>query len=203
MRELNKSAPMRLVARFTPPAVGEPIGELEYRPFPDVKRRNFMQEKLEVTAMVWALQLTRGGRVLEIGCGRGIALPPLARALRPRRLVGIDINDRFLDDARRRVRGAGVTAELYIADVRALPFPDQCFDVVIDFGTCYHIARAGHALAEIARVLEPSGVFVEETRLSQLLSHPFRSFRRHVPWSVVPDLCRPASRLMWERHSRH
>ncbi|HEV8264477.1 MAG TPA: class I SAM-dependent methyltransferase [Gemmatimonadales bacterium] len=176
--------------------------EPEYRPFPDVGRRNLLQEMLEVPIMTWALGLPRGGRVLEVGCGRGIALPPLTRALCPSQLVGIDVDEGFIAEARRRAEEAGVAAELRVADVRMLPFPDASFDLVVDFGTCYHIAGAARALAEIARVLTPGGLFVEETPLSQLLSHPVRSFGRRVPWSAVPILSSPATRLLWARRAR-
>jgi hypothetical protein len=69
---------------------------------------------------------------------------------------------------------------------------------VLDFGTCYHIARAGDAVAEAARVLVPGGLFVTETVLNQRLSHPFRSWGRRMPWSSVPALERIGRTLMWE-----
>src|SRR5437868_4451815 len=88
------------------------VVEREYRPFPDVGRRNIMQELLEVPLLVRALGLPPGGRILEIGCGRGIALPPLSRLLAPRRLVGIDIDTALLAVARARAAAAGIAAAL-------------------------------------------------------------------------------------------
>ena len=172
----------------------------EYRPFPNVDRRNVFQEKLEVPLMVWALGLPSGVRILEVGCGRGVALPPLARALAPNRLVGIDVDAELVAEARRRIAARGVAAELYHADVRALPFPAASFDVVIDFGTCYHISRPHVALAEVARVLAPQGRFVCETPLSQLLSHPVRAFGRRLPWGSVPSLVPDRARLLWSTY---
>ena len=98
---------------------------MEYQPFPDVARRNFMQEGLEVPAMVQLLGLPTGGRVLEVGCGRGIALRPLAQALRPQLLVGVDIDDVLLTDAARRTTETGTSARICRTDVRDLPFPDD------------------------------------------------------------------------------
>jgi SAM-dependent methyltransferase len=165
-----------------------------YQPFPDVSRRNAWQEHLEVPLMVRALGLPRGGRVLEVGCGRGIALPVLARELQPSWLVGLDVDARLLRDA---VSRHGQRAELVLSDVRCMPFSDAFFDLVVDFGTCYHIARASRALGEIARVLVPGGLLAHETRLSQLLSHPVRARGRRLPWNAVPGLqaCRGA--LLW------
>src|SRR5687768_18097935 len=77
--------------------------EAEYRPFPNEEGRNTRQAAVEVPLMVQALALPTGGRVLEIGCGRGVALPALARLLRPSRLVGLDLDADFLEEARARV----------------------------------------------------------------------------------------------------
>jgi ubiquinone/menaquinone biosynthesis C-methylase UbiE len=130
--------------------------------------------------MVRSLGLPAGGRVLEVGCGRGVAMPALARLLGPARLAGLDLDAGLLDEARARANAAGIAVELVPGDVRRMPFPDGSFDLVVDFGTCYHMARVAQALAEIARVLAPGGLFVHETPLSQLFAHPLRSFGRHL-----------------------
>jgi SAM-dependent methyltransferase len=169
----------------------------EYQPFPDVARRNSWQESLELPAMVRALGLPEGGRVLEVGCGRGVALPALSRLLRPSRLVGLDVDGSLLEIARDRASGAGGGIELQQGDVRALPFEDAAFDLVVDFGTCYHVARRAQALREISRVLVAGGRFVHETRLSQLLSHPVRSWDRRLPWDAAPELVAQRHALLW------
>ncbi|HUF35028.1 MAG TPA: class I SAM-dependent methyltransferase [Gemmatimonadales bacterium] len=174
----------------------------EYRPFPNEEGRNSRQAWLEIPVMVRALGLPQGGRVLEVGCGRGVALPVLHRLLHPTRLVGLDLDAASLREARTRRAGAGIDAELVPGDVRRLPFPDAAFDLVIDFGTCYHIARAEAGLAEISRVLAPGGLFVQETPLGQLLSHPVRSFGRRIPWRLVPLLERHRTAIIWSARRR-
>jgi ubiquinone/menaquinone biosynthesis C-methylase UbiE len=180
-----------------------PFGQQEYRPFPNEEGRNSRQGSLEVPLMIRALGLPEGGRVLEIGCGRGVALPVLGRLLRPSRLVGLDPEVEFLEEARSRLSDAGITAELVPGDARRMPFPDGAFDLVVDFGTCYHIARPQAALAEIARVLSPGGLFVHETPLSQVLSHPVRSFGRRIPWRLAPLFERHRTALLWTARRRH
>jgi ubiquinone/menaquinone biosynthesis C-methylase UbiE len=170
----------------------------EYKSFANVERRNFLQEKLEVPALVRALRLPTGCRILEVGCGRGIAMRPLEQMCRPARLVGVDIEPELVDQARARVERLGIQAEVRVGDVRDLYFAAQTFDIVIDFGTCYHISQPERALAEIARVLCRGGWFVQETRVSQLLSHPIRSFGRKLPWDKVPTLRPSRSALLWD-----
>lgn len=152
--------------------------------------------------MVRALALPTGARILEVGCGRGIALPVLDRLCSPRRLVGLDIDDELLAEAADRLEENGVKGELYGGDVREMPFADDAFDVIIDFGTLYHIARPEAAVAEIARVLAPAGDFVYETKLSQFLSHPVRSRGRHLPTLEVHGLRRRRWAMLWASHAK-
>lgn len=174
----------------------------EYEPFPDVARRNLMQQSLEVPALIRLLDLPRGGNVLEVGCGRGVALPPLARLLTPSRLVGLDIDGDLVEVARERLDEREVAASLQVGDVRSMPFAGRSFDTVIDFGTCHHIANPELALREIVRVLRPGGLFVAETVTSQLLSHPFRSRGQRLPWREAPELTVIKGRLLWKVRTR-
>jgi ubiquinone/menaquinone biosynthesis C-methylase UbiE len=176
--------------------------EREYQPFPDVPRRNFMQESLEVPALTRLLEVPPGGDVLEIGCGRGVALPPLHTLLQPQSLVGLDIDAELVAIARERVRARHIPAIVHEGDVRAMPFADQSFDLVIDFGTCHHIAQPDLALREIVRVLRPGGIFISETVTSQLLSHPMRTRGRRLPWDTAPELVTIRDRVLWKARVR-
>lgn len=166
-----------------------------YRPFPNLVWRNTIQTRFEIPAILRLLGMPHDARILEVGCGPGVALPELARRLRPRRLVGIDVDAGLLESA----RAAGVPAELVWGDVRAMPFEDAAFDAVIDFGTCYHVARPEHALREIARVLCDGGVFVHESPVAQLTAHPLRTRGRSLPWWATPELHRVAIAGFWSK----
>jgi ubiquinone/menaquinone biosynthesis C-methylase UbiE len=156
----------------------------EYKPFANLEAKNVLQERVEVPALVRLLHVPRGQRILEVGCGRGVALPALARVCEPTRLVGLDIDIDLLALARQRLDARGVDAELVLGDVRAMPFADAEFDVVVDFGTAYHVNGSERALAETERVLRPGGMFVCESRLAQRLAHPVRG-GHGLPWSAV------------------
>jgi SAM-dependent methyltransferase len=166
-----------------------------------VETRNGLQERLEIPLMLRALAIPKGGRVLEVGCGRGVALPVLAERLHPIALTAVDIDPDLVAIARERVAKAGVSATIVEGDIRSLPFDDGTFDLVIDFGTCYHVGGgrdgSAHALSEIARVLCVSGLFVHETPVAQHLAHPIRSLGRTLPWARVAALRRERSALLW------
>jgi ubiquinone/menaquinone biosynthesis C-methylase UbiE len=104
----------------------------------------------------WALQWVAGKRVLDAGCGTGYGAAMLADG-RPEALVGVDISDEALTDARQRL---GDDVELVRADVRELPFDPESFDVVVCFEVIEHIDRQADALAELKRVLRPGGVLL-------------------------------------------
>jgi len=178
------------------------LEEVEYRPFPNEEGRNSRQTQWEIPALVKALRLPRHTRILEVGCGRGIALPVLDRLCAPRRLAGLDIDEELLAEAADNLREHGTEAELLCGDVRQMPFPDEAFDVIVDFGTLYHIARSQTALDEIARVLAPGGTFVYETKTSQLLSHPVRSRGRRLPALADHGLRHRRWAMLWASHSK-
>jgi len=181
------------------PAPPSEVGD--YMPFGNVEARNGLQTLVEIPLMIRALRLPHRARVLEIGCGRGVALPELDDRLEPVELIGLDIDGGLLAEARIRVRNTCTYATLVEGDVRDLPFEAARFDLVIDFGTCYHVSDTmdgrGAALREVARVLNPGGLFVHETRVAQRLAHPIRSFGRHLPWAAVPSLVPDRGGVLW------
>jgi SAM-dependent methyltransferase len=204
--EKRLSTPRPGDRRSAPPAARPSDSDPEYVPFGNMESRNGLQERIEIPLLLWALRLPRGGRVLEVGCGRGIALPVLAQRLQPALLVGVDIDGALVEVARRRIVRSGTRAEVRTADVRALPFESGTFDLVIDFGTCYHVAGGSTgrstALKEIARVLRVGGLLVHETRVAQHLAHPIRSLGHRLPWAEASTLAKERQAVLWTTRRR-
>ena len=87
-----------------------------YEPFPNVESRNALQECVEVPALVRALRLPHGARLLEIGCGRGVALVAFATQCRPAALTGLDVDAAVLAAARERLEAEIGRAEAKLAN---------------------------------------------------------------------------------------
>jgi SAM-dependent methyltransferase len=99
------------------------------------------------------------GPVLELGCGTGRVLVPLARA--GVSVVGVDRSAPMLDRARRRIRRArGIRAALVRADIRQLPFAERFSLVIAPYGILQSLTRdrdLERALEAVARVTRPGG----------------------------------------------
>lgn len=96
-------------------------------------------------------------RLLEIGCGVGAVLGVLASAFPRIAVTGVDIERRQLDFAREHLARIGISADLRLADARALPLPDASFDHVWMMWFLEHLPDPLPALREAHRVLVPGG----------------------------------------------
>ncbi len=102
-----------------------------------------------------------GQRVLDVGCGTGVVALTAART--GATVTGADLTPALLEVARANAAVAHVNAEFLEADVEALPFADQSFDVVLSqFGHMFG-PRPDVTLAQMLRVLKPGGVIAFST----------------------------------------
>jgi len=123
--------------------------------------------------VVWArevdaLNLTGTEQVLDLGCGRGAVLLTVARRLTTGKAVGLD-SWRAKDQSGNTEAAARHNADvenltdridLVTGDMRALPFEDASFDVVVSSLAVHNIPSAddrGTAVNEALRVLRPGG----------------------------------------------
>jgi SAM-dependent methyltransferase len=101
-------------------------------------------------------EVKSGEKVLDVGTGTGVVAITAARAGAV--VTGIDITPALLDAARENARLAKLaTTQWFEGDAEHLPFPDGQFDVVVSqFGHMF-APRPDVAVAEMRRVLKPSG----------------------------------------------
>ena len=102
-------------------------------------------------------------RILEIGCGRGAGGALIDRAFQPAQLHLLDLDFSMVRLARRQPRHSQPPRHpLWVADSVSLPFRGATFDAVFGFGFLHHVPHWRRALAEIARVLKPHGLYYAE-----------------------------------------
>ena len=103
--------------------------------------------------------LSRGGDVLEVGVGTGLALPLYDDRVS---VTGIDYSDDMLAKARKRVAADRLThvAALRQMDARKLDFPDDQFDTVAAMHVLSVVPEPDRVMQEIARVCKPGGQVV-------------------------------------------
>lgn len=101
-----------------------------------------------------ALAPLTGRRLLDVGCGAGLALQ--LAASRGAQVSGLDATAALLAVAGTRVPAA----DLREGDLEALPYDDGSFDVVCAFNSIQYADDPAGAVAEIARVCRPGGTVV-------------------------------------------
>jgi SAM-dependent methyltransferase len=102
-------------------------------------------------------------RILDVGCGQGVYLMQLARALPDAKLVGIDPTARVVEDARARLASLGASRpEVRLARLEEVT---DAFDVIM-FNQIFHVtgtAISATLLTEARKRLAPGGhVFIQE-----------------------------------------
>ncbi len=101
-------------------------------------------------------ELEHAPNILDLGCGTGVILAMLEQRLPAARLVGLDISEGMLGEARRRM----LRSDLITAVAESIPFPDSSFDVVYGNSVLHHMPDLDVVAREVSRVLRPGGVFV-------------------------------------------
>lgn len=106
--------------------------------------------------------ITKGEKVLDLGCGTGVDAIFAARMVGSEGAVtGIDLVPEMLTRARENARLAGVANITFTeSSAEKLPFLDASFDVAISNGVFNLVVDKLTALKEVWRVLKPGGRFM-------------------------------------------
>ena len=122
-----------------------------------------------------------GARVLDVGCGRGVGMQIVLEQFGAAQVYGLDLDPLQIRRAQQRFASTFQNrVVLAVGSVDDLPYPDEYFDAVFDFGMLHHVVDWQAGVAEIRRVLKPSGAFFfEEVTRAALNRWIYRTFLDH------------------------
>lgn len=100
--------------------------------------------------------LAPGTRVLEVAPGPGFFTIELAK-LGNYEIAGVDISATFVQIARDNAECEGVRVEFQQGNASNLPFPADCFDLVLCRAAFKNFSDPAGAVCEMHRVLKPGG----------------------------------------------
>ena len=128
-----------------------------------LRTRWVMARTLEA-GIVW-----RGARVLDVGCGAGLAAEAFARAGAD--VTGIDAAPEAIASARAHAAAEGLGIAYRVAPPETLADEGAVFDVVTALEVIEHVADRGAFLAALAALTRPGGLLALST-----INRTLRSF---------------------------
>jgi 2-polyprenyl-3-methyl-5-hydroxy-6-metoxy-1,4-benzoquinol methylase len=129
-------------------------------------------------------RLTRGIRVLDVGCGRGLIMTRLAELYPKSRFIGMDLSQEVIEFARRAAAAKGLhNIEFVVADLSDFDETAkiEAFDFVTTFDAVHDQARPLRVLKGIHRTLKSDGVYLMQdikgsSHVHNNLDHPIGTF---------------------------
>jgi ubiquinone/menaquinone biosynthesis C-methylase UbiE len=118
----------------------------------------------------------KGGRVLEIGCGRGYGTCIISEDFNADQVHAFDIDPHMVQLAGSTACRRSLAPTLWVGDTLHIAARSNVYDAVFDFGAIHHVLPWRDSLAEVYRVLKPGGRFYVEEILEKYIVHPL--FRR-------------------------
>ena len=94
-------------------------------------------------------------KILDIGSGTGFLSLILAEMGYD--VVGVDISEEMLENAKKKTVDRGVKLEFKLGDAEALPFKSGFFDAIVNKAVLWTLPNPKKALVEWKRVLKPGG----------------------------------------------
>lgn len=141
------------------------------------KKGSFV-DKVETDLAFKMIQIKKGMKILDAGCGTGNFSVKLAGMGCD--VTGIDISDNMLSIAREKASGLGLDIEFINMDVNKLSFEDNEFDAVLSMTAFEFVEDAPQALEELLRVVKKDGAVLigtitGDSKWGELyLSEPYR-----------------------------
>jgi ubiquinone/menaquinone biosynthesis C-methylase UbiE len=115
---------------------------------------------VEREQMIRDLQLKAGSLIVDAGCGPGLWIPLLVRAIGPQgRVIGVDISVEALVTAQRRSAGTWYQrqVEYKLATLEQLPLAHGTVDAIFSANVSQYLPEPGRTFKALGRYLVPGG----------------------------------------------
>jgi ubiquinone/menaquinone biosynthesis C-methylase UbiE len=148
-----------------------------------MNKSHSQQGQIYRQVMMQQLAIQEDATILDVGCGSGQDTLELARAVGSRgRVIGVDLSETMLQEARTRAANQQLPVEYVLADATQLPFADASFDGCQASRVLGHLREPEQALAEMVRVARPGARIVTADADMDLtcIDMPDRSLARKV-----------------------
>ena len=140
--------------------------------------------------------------VIDAGCGSGTKSLHLAR--RGYRVIGLDISESILEEARKAATQSGLASQIELrrADLTNIDLPTQSAKRVICWGVLMHVPAIDKAVAELARIVAPGGtIVISEGNRRSVQSVGLRTLKRLLGRERGELVDTPAGLEHWEQTS--
>jgi ubiquinone/menaquinone biosynthesis C-methylase UbiE len=115
------------------------------------------EQNAKIEAALNDTKLSQNELVLDVGCGTGLLLQPVAKSAKL--VVGIDASSKILQEAKKRTEQLPNTA-IIRADADYTPLQNETFDHVFAITLLQNIPNPAETLGEIKRVGKPQSTIV-------------------------------------------
>lgn len=126
----------------------------------ETSKRHSSSAVITAESFIKMAQISKGSRILDLGCGHGRITELLVEKVPALDVVGVDMTRPLLDRFTVTPGSNGSKIELICADITDLPLSDNSFDAVVSSRVFQYVPDQLAGVREAVRVLRPNGCLV-------------------------------------------
>src|SRR5262249_49553446 len=130
-----------------------------YPSYSEEERRNIFAAELCRYRFLGLEPFMFNARIIDVGCGTGHRVMPLAKHFAVKEYVGLDHSSASLKVAEELGKELELTnVTLVEGDLFGIPYDNNSFDIVISQGVLHHTSDPYRGFVELVRICRPGGL---------------------------------------------